>query len=306
MLFPNHLQFLESRKLQIPFCGELVFRGENTRKDFMKTLYAALAVDASEFSAHCADKLLFTKWVESIRFSPTANGCGMPKTKSLKELLPNLKENLEKEFHHPVIKPVASMGSDGKGIYFSAEEFLQDFEKRPEYFFEEEISPLTGLLSSGEKYFVQEKIGSRDQEYRLHTYQGSVVKGATFTRWDQDWDLKKFEEAEEALQQFLNTLPSWFTAGQAWSVDLMEGDPGFSVVEINTNRGRKKHWSGDLTNPDTLAAYAKHFQEFYGAKFTSEGAKKILRGESKLEDFVEKFGWEAVKKHQELRKSLKL
>lgn len=305
MIFHNHLQFLENRKSQTPFCGELVFQGENTRKDFMKTLYASFAVDASEFSAHCADKLLFTKWVESIAISREGVGCGMPKTKSLKELLPDLKENLKREFVSPVVKPVASMGSDGKGIYFSAEEFLRDFEKKPEFFLEEEISPLTEMLSSGEKYFVQERIGSRQNEYRLHTYQGRVVKGATFTRWDQDWDQKKFEQAEEALQQFLNTLPSWFTARQAWSVDLMAGDSGFSVVEINTNRGRKKHWSGDLTNPDTLAAYAEHLKEFYGAKFESEGAKQLLRGESRLEDFVEKFGWEAVKKHQALRKALK-
>lgn len=299
------LSFLEGRRSQEPFDGDLVFRGENTRKDFLKTLYSSQAVEASEFSAHCADKLLFAKWVEEIA-NPRENfTCGIPKTKSLKDLMPDLEKNLKSEFPNPVIKPVASMGSDGKGFYFSTEEFLQEFQKRPVFFLEDEVSPLTGILSSGEKFFVQENIGSRENEYRLHTYQGKVVKGATFTRWDQDWDLKKFDQAEEALQTFLNTLPLWFTARQAWSVDLMEGQGGFYVVEINTNRGRPKHWSGDLTNPDTLAAYCRHFEEFYGAKFESEGAKQLRRGEARLEDFVEKFGWEAVRKHQELRKSQK-
>jgi hypothetical protein len=204
------------------------------------------------------------------------------------------------------VKPVASMGSDGKGFFFSIEDFFAKFSADPEHFLAEEVSPLTGMLSSGEKYLVQEKVGEREREYRLHTLENRVVRGATFTRWDQDWQEEKFLAAEDALQRFLDQLPQWFTARQAWSLDLMESGADFFIVEVNTNRGSQKHWSGDLVNPDTLRAYAEHLQKYYGARFVSEGAQKILRGEASTAGYVEKFGLEAVQRHRELRKHMKL
>ncbi len=86
----------------------------------------------------------------------------------------------------------------------------------------------------------------------------------------------------------------------------MESDSGYFIVEVNTNRGRQKHWSGDLVNPDTLRAYAEHLQKFYGARFLSEGAQKLLTGEASVEQYLEKFGADAVRRHQMLRKHMKL
>ncbi len=296
------MKLLEQQKQKTPFSGTLEFAGVDTRNAFLKVVYAAGLVEASEFSAHCADKLLFARFIESI----LPNGSIHPKTRGVKELLPNLAENIHREFRDPLVKPVASMGSDGKGIYFSIDDFLQKYSADPEFFLVEEISPLTGILSSGEKFLIQEKVGQREGEYRLHSLEGRVVRGATFTRWDHDWNEEKFSAAENALQQFLDQLPSWFTARQAWSFDLMESDSGFWIVEVNTNRGRQKHWSGDLVNPDTLRAYAEHVQKFYGAKFLSAGAQKLLNGEASAEQYVEKFGEEAVRRHELLRKGMKL
>jgi hypothetical protein len=149
-------------------------------------------------------------------------------------------------------------------------------------------------------------VGGKEQEYRLHSLKGRVVSGATFTRWDQDWVIEKFLQSEKSLKEFLDLLPTWFMARQAWSFDLIEGKEGFFLVEVNTNQGMQKHWSGDLVNPDILKAYALRLEKHYGATFVSGGAKRIYEGAADQEMFLEKFGSEAVKRHEELRKSLKL
>lgn len=296
-------QILEERKAQSfpPMLALGEVDPKPTRNGLLKWIYAQGLVEASEFSAHGADKLLFARLVEILlphdRFHP--------KTRSIAELQPNLEESLKREFPHGyVVKPAGTMNSDGHGVYLSG--FLEEFSLHPDKFVgrSDFACELTGLVSSGEKYLVQELIGNREAEYRLHTLEGRVVKGATYTRWDQGWVEADFLRAEVALQRFLDQLPPWFVARQAWSVDMIDSE-GFRLVEINSNRGRQGHWSGDLAIPDTLQAYALHLEKYHGAKFVGEGGKLFLSGQANLEGFLEKFGAESVARHAELRKALK-
>jgi hypothetical protein len=295
------MKYFSEQRFVNPFNQDIEIQCEPTRNGFLKELYKHGLVEATEFSAHCSDKLCFAKMIEFLLPENTFH----PKSRGIRELLPNVKEQISKEFLNPLVKPVASMGSNGEGIYFDINSFYLDFSKDSEKFLIQEPSPLSGIFSSGERFMVQEKVGHKEYEYRLHSLEGRVVSGATFTRWDQDWVLEKFLRAEKSLQEFLDLLPAWFTARQAWSFDLIEGSEKFYLVEVNTNRGRQKHWSGDLVNPDTLQAYAIHLEKFYGARFVSEGAKKIYAGEASSEMYLEKFGEEAVRRHSELRKQLK-
>jgi len=271
-----------------------------TRNGLLKVMYERGVVEAAPFSAHSADKLFFAKAVEVVLPEDLFH----PKTRSLPELLPDLEANLKVQFPKGyVVKLVGGMNSEGEGVILSG--FLELFRAQPAKFLvaREEANGLTGVVSTGERYLVQELLGGREREFRLHTLEGRVVRGATFTRWDQAWDLAEFKRAENALQGFLDRLPAWFTARQAWSVDMIDsGD--FRLVEVNTNRGREGHWSGDLVNPDTLKAYAEHLSIYYGARFMGK-AEAFLRGEASLAGFLRKFGAEAVERHQKLRKSLK-
>jgi hypothetical protein len=271
-----------------------------TRNGLLKVMYERGVVEAAPFSAHSADKLFFAKLVEALLPEDSFH----PKTRSLPELLPDLEANLKAEFPLGyVVKLVGSMNSEGEGVILSG--FLDLFRAQPEKFLalEPEVNGLTGVVSSGERFLVQELLGGREREFRLHTLEGRVVRGATYTRWDQGWDRLEFRRAEDTLQSFLDRLPSWFTARQAWSVDLIDSGE-FRLVEVNTNRGRSGHWSGDLVIPDTLMAYAQHLTLHYGALFEGE-AEAFLRGKANLAGFLEKFGAEAVARHQKLRNSMK-
>lgn len=163
-------------------------------------------------------------------------------------------------------------------------------------------NPITGLVSSGERYFAQENLGAQDGELRLHTLEAEVIPNATFTRWDQEWDLGKFARAEAALQELLSALPAWATARQAWGVDLMEKKDGsFGIVEINTNRGLERQWSGDMSNPDVMQAYVLHLESKYGAHFSGESGELFREGTADLAKYEEKFSEEARRRHSELK-----
>lgn len=266
-----------------------------TRNAFLAWIYSAGIVEASEFSAHCSDKLYFSRLVE--REAPEAAKF-LPRTFGLAEFLENPALT---EF---VVKAAGGMDSGGQGIFTEAE-FYAEIKKDSARFLGSgpECNPLTGLVSSGERYLVQEKLSG--QELRLHTLESRVVRGATFTRWDTPWDKFLFAAAENALERFLHLLPARLTDKQAWSVDLI-GTPetGFRLVEVNTNRGEAGHWSGDLSIPDTLAAYVNHLERHYGAEFLGEAGRQLRAGEANREKFLAKFGVAAVARHEALKQGL--
>jgi hypothetical protein len=267
-----------------------------TRNAFLDWIYASGLVQASEFSAHCADKLYFARLVA--REAPEAAQKFLPHSYGVAEFL---------ELGFPLASYVvkAAGGMDSKGQLFTEEQFLAALKENRDPFLElSVVNELTGLLSSGERYLVQERLSG--EEYRLHSFEHRVVRGATYTRWDSAWDAEAFRQAEDALEQFLASLPLELTRAQAWSVDLIGGvEQGFRLVEVNTNRGHKQHWSGDLSIPDTLAAYVRHLELYYGIEFTGQGGELLRSGKANQEKYVAKFGPAAVARHEALRASLK-
>lgn len=280
-----------------PAATPRIYAGRATRNDFLKWVYAQGLVRADSFSAHAADKLFFAKLLEA--YAPLAYVRFHPRTFSLAELGDD--PSLFLKDREVIAKPAAGMNGEGGRVYPSTYEFLAYLKTEPERFGDgPEASPLTGLLSSGERYLVQEKVKGRGPEIRLHTFEDKVVKGATFTRWDEAWNPGVFAAAEAAAQGFLDLLPAWVTYGQAWSIDLMAGPEGYKIIEVNTNRGRPGQWSGDLSLPDVLQAYSRHLAA-RGLDFSREGGPALLAGEGNLEKFVGKFGQEAWDRHQALR-----
>lgn len=273
------------------------YAGRATRNDFLAWIYESALVRADEFTAHTADKLFFAKLLDT--YAPEAYAAFHPRTFSVAELGASPSAFLKDM--QVIAKPVAGMNGEGGRIYPSTYEFLAYLSQDPSLFGAGGPSALTNLLSSGERYLVQEKVGGRGPELRLHTMEGRVVKGATFTRWDEHWDAALFAEAERAMQDFLDLLPAWFVDRQAWSADLLRGQDGFKLIEVNTNRGKPAQWSGDLSLPDVLSAYARHLESYYGADFSQAGGPELLAGQGNLEKFVKKFGAEAWERHQSLR-----
>ncbi len=286
----------KSARTSIAPLGEILIT-KPTRNAFLQWIYKIKLVETSAFSAHCSDKLIFAQILESV--APEVAEKFHPRTLGLKKALPKIHTLFPRGF---VVKPTDDMNSDGKSVYVE-ESFWEAYEKNPEIFLQTSPKPnaLTGEVSSGETFLVQEKIGERAEEYRLHTLEHHVVKGATYTRWNQAWNRESFHRAEVALQEFLDALPRWVLAGQAWGVDLMEGPKGFQIVEVNTNRGREIHWSGDLNIPDTLRAYVLLLEEKYGAVFSGKVGEMLRAGEANREKYLEKFGQEEVELHAALK-----
>jgi hypothetical protein len=304
----NILQDLETKRsleTRMPV-GAVEIRAR--RNDLLNWLYQSQIVEASMLSAHLADKLFFANAIKTyaaqayLKFHPRSEGLQRYLEKE------SFKADIQKDFPKGfIVKPVGSMNSDGNNLLVD-ESFFTAVKNNPEGFFlkTKERCGLTGLFSSNERFLIQEKVGTKAEEYRLHTLEERVVLGATYTRWNQKWDHSNFVAAEKALQDFLQELPPFLTSRQAWSVDLMGSkDLGFKIIEINTNRGKQGHWSGDLEIPDTLAAYAKHLELHYGAKFMGEEGRKLLQGEANQEKYLEKFGAGEVARHQELRLELR-
>jgi hypothetical protein len=124
------MNFFSQQELLKPFRGKIEIHCEPTSNGFLEELYKVCLVEASEFSAHCADRLSFARMVQNL----LPNHPFHPKTKGLSEFLPNVEENILKEFSNPLVKPVASMASDGKGI-FLYEYFLSGAGKRSQTIF---------------------------------------------------------------------------------------------------------------------------------------------------------------------------
>lgn len=266
-----------------------------TRNSLLRWLYAKGVVEASPYSGHLSDKLFCYRLLSEAlpEGKLLAHAC------SLIEIGHVPAERLARFPGGYVVKPTGEMDSDGQGIFLDGEDFFSRKILTPS---EEAINPITGLVSSGEKFFAQEKLGRPEREYRLHTLEAEVIKGATFTRWDQEWDLSVFARAEASLQEFLSALPAWATARQAWSVDLMEkGDGSFGIVEINTNRGLERQWSGDLINPDTMQAYVFHLESKYGARLLGESGEIFRQAKADQKKYEEKFSEDARRRHAELK-----
>jgi hypothetical protein len=266
-----------------------------TRNSLLKWLYSTGVVEASPYSGHLSDKLFC---YELLQEALPGNKL-LARSCSLLEIGASPAERRARFPGGYVVKPTGEMDSNGEGLFLRGEDF---FSAGNIPLADEAVNPITGLVSSGEKFFAQEALGAREGEFRLHTLEAEVIPNATFTRWDQEWDLAKFAKAEKELQDFLSALPAWVTARQAWSVDLMEkSDGSFGIVEINTNRGLERQWSGDMINPDVMQAYVLHLEAKYGAKLLGESGEIFRRAKADQAKYEEKFSEEARRRHAELK-----
>ncbi|MCO5142235.1 MAG: hypothetical protein M9962_03995 [Oligoflexia bacterium] len=302
----THMNQVSDEQLRLVSIGEVVLE-KDTRNCFLDWIYKNNYIDHSAYSAHLSDKLFFYEFIKTI--SPDRIDDFLPLTKGVSPYVKNGRIDLDKienDFGPDfIVKPCSDMDSSGGRLIRGKLELEHDFSIRSHDYMEKKISPLTGIISSGEAYLIQKIVGEPEREYRLHSFFDQTVRGATFTRWDQKWVQDELVAAESFLQKFLDSLPKKALYRQAWSFDVMRAKEGFKIIEVNTNRGKPQSWSGDLSNPDTLAAYVNLFESLYGAKFLGENAEKLRKGEGNLRHFLKKFGKEAVERHFRLREEYK-
>ncbi|NQZ01111.1 MAG: hypothetical protein HRT45_10645 [Bdellovibrionales bacterium] len=271
------------------------------RNDFLQVLYDKEMVLADTLSFALSDKLIAAKIFEHYigptfhRYHPrteglvaffVAHGFIDSATGELKASRQQVREAFEAEFPDGfVVKPTSGWSSKGRTFFKNIDEVLHSlFEESDgglyskadyfEPFFSEELQHVV----SGERYIVQSSLGETEglsekgtkqeilREYRSHSLWGSVVPKATKGRWigANPGEPERLAVAQ-FLQDFLDSLPLGLRQGQAWSFDIVQvSDSKFGIVEVNTNRGMRNHWSGSLHNPRIIGAYARHLRDRFG------------------------------------------
>jgi hypothetical protein len=159
-----------------------------------------------------------------------------------------------------------------------------------------------------EDWLIQEQVGvafgpGTPEEFRVHTLWHRVVPEATFSRWDVLWDDELFMEVENSMQRFLALFPPELLRGHAWGLDVIRIAPGqMKIIDINTNRGERRKWSGDLAIPDVLGAYVRHLEQFHNIEFAGEDGAKLRENLADPRKWIKKAGLESVRRHEELRR----
>lgn len=270
-----------------------------SRNALLKALYEHHLVDSGVATELMTDKLLVAKLLEF--YLGEKAFIWHPKTVGLKDFLlkhqlltsqGQLKPQrdlyaaaLKKEFPYGnIVKPATGMNSEGKskGFYFKMDKFIDELLAEGSDLFSAEelkspfVSPLTQKVASGEKLILQENVITaagitrplKTKEFieiRVHTFGQQVVTGATSARWKElDGKVTKehLKQVEEFVQQMLDQLPTNFVGQQAWGMDVAVMDNGvMRLIEINNNRGKAHHWSGFLSRPSVLKAYANHLEQ---------------------------------------------
>lgn len=278
---------------------------EATRNAWLKKLYSLGVVEASELTKMTSDKLLMAKMIEvyagekSYRFHPKTIGLKyflqkadlLAADKSIKATKEEIQAAIMKEFPMGyIVKPAAGINSQGKGsgFYFSNKKFLRDLlkEDSPLYQKEEYYKPyytdLLKTVASGEKLILQENVilaagykkvlkAKEFVEVRVHTLANKVIPFGSYARWKETNDRtsqKTLDDASKFTQDFLNSLPKSFTNKMAWGIDVAALDNGaLRILDINTNRGREKQWSGYMSRPGVLGAYTRYIEDRHNVRF---------------------------------------
>lgn len=273
-------------------------RSGSTRNEWLKKLYGEGLVEASELTRLLSDKAIMAGLLES--FLGKESEAFHPKTMGLKYFLAKhalvdakgvlqrdeakIKAALAGEFPHGyIVKPAAGINSEGKskGFYFKMDKFLADLvrEDSPVYspadFQTPFVSPLLGVVASGEMLILQENVvlaaGAESPlttkefaEVRAHTFEDKLVAGATYSRWAESKvkvTKEHFRATDELIQALLAKLPKEFLARQAFSIDVAVLANGYTrILDVNTNRGREIQWSGYMPRPGVIGAYTRHLE----------------------------------------------
>lgn len=269
------------------------------RNAWLEALYQNKVLEASEKTRAYADKLYFYNTLYA--HLGEALHTYHPKSRGLKKFAldhglscdsstEQWEAALKKEFHSDVIlKPVAVMNTAGEeGLYlFSRQSILKEIENKNSRLMTalqrsfDYCPPLIETIASGEEFLLQEHIASlaglpviekskHYQEIRIHTFEGHVLIGGSYSRW-LDNEISKeqyFLWAQNFVQDFLDQLPKDFLQGQAWALDvLVFENRTMRILEANTNRGKPGQWSGFLSRPELLGVYTRYIEKHKAVRF---------------------------------------
>jgi hypothetical protein len=237
-----------------------------------------------------------------------------PKTVGLREFLykhkllkPNgeiavsgekIEEALHLEFPSGfVVRPAVGVAPNetGRGLFAEPDQLIVEVLRpgnplyQPSHLKNPVKSHILSAIASGEAVVLQENIvlaadahkplkNRFFSEARIHTYEGRVIEGAVPSRWVQKELLKEADisRAEAFVADVLKSLPLTLLNHQAWGIDVAVMDNGdLRIVDIITNRGRKLAWSSYLEQPRVLGAYTRHFEKYYGWKFSGVSGSLI-------------------------------
>lgn len=270
--------------------SRLLLHAEATRDSFLAAVYGAGLVSAGPEILAWTDK----GWQhETLRKWHPRAAEFLPKTLLLHDCPPaHLAEWIAAEFPGGFIaKPAVGHSSEGAGM----------------------IRHTASLVSAWaelarQNWLVQERVGhgtgpGAPDEFRVHTFWHRVVPEATFSRWDVLWDDTLFIEIEQAVQKFLDLFPSELLRGHAWGLDVIRiASDEIKIIDLNTNRGERRKWSGDLAAPDVLGAHVRHLEKYHDVEFTGIEGAKLRTNQADPKKWIKKAGEESVRKHEKLRR----
>lgn len=276
-----------------------------TKASWMKALYDRGLVEASWATEMLSDKRILAE-VLRIELGTRAE-IYYPKTIGLREFLQKRRlvnstgvltaggDRIESALHDEfpagfVVRPAVGVAPQetGRGLFANADEFILELLKpgnslySPEHLKAPVKSHILNEVASGEAVVLQESVvGVADvrkplrhrffHEVRVHTYEGRLVENSVPERWVQK-DLLSADETKKAeafVEDFLRSLPLAFLMHQAWGVDVAVMDNGeMRVIDVVTNRGKRVQWSSYLEQPRVIGAYSRHFENYYGIRFS--------------------------------------
>lgn len=304
------------------------------RNDLVKLMYQNDLVRVNKLSYRLADKLFFYRTFKSS--APEVTEKYLAKTYGVKDFLLRhqlvdpekkkiiVKKKVLRELLNDIfpggflLKPTTGFNSNGVGFIFKEKDIVETLSGNLDQLLKEDhfdrpfYCPFLETIASGEQYLIQEKfspVGKKAKidnrwEYRVHTLENRVVEGGTFQRWDKHWDENELFIINALVQNFLNQLPPFLTLRQGWSFDVMRlGEREIKIIEVNTNRGAPRHWSGDMQLPETLAGYTRHLEDFYNLYVDGKAGRILKSGKADWEKFIKKNGEKVAAKHVKLREN---
>ncbi len=298
---------------------------EASKNSWLEAVYEKNMIESSWATEMLADKRLVAAVLE-VELGDRAKRF-YPKTLGLREFLykhkmidskgaliaagDEIEQALAEEFPAGfVVRPAVGIAPSetSRGLFPDTDQFIVELVRKDNALYSASHmgqpvkSHILNTVTSGEGVVLQENVVmSADvrkplkeryfQEVRIHTYEGRVVAGAVPERWVQHNLLtpEQVRRAEAFIGELLTTLPLTLLNRQAWGVDVAVMDNGeMRVIDIVTNRGRNVAWSSYLEQPRVIAAYSRHFEEYYGMRFQGLDGALIRYGFANYLPFWEK------------------
>lgn len=288
----------------------------SSKAQWLQTVYSKQLVDASNATGLLSDKLLFYE-VTKRELGEAVVDRFIVKTMGLRDFLvteglvdaagrlasdgDKIDASLFKVFKSGfVARPAVGVAAreTGRGLFKESDEFVAELLKpdtflyRPDHRKRPVRSTMLGEIASGEAIVLQEDLLSQGRsgnvtskrapwrEVRVHTFESRVLADAIPNFWVRDGQATKDEvtSAQKFVAEFLSLLPQTLLSRQALSFDVLVLESGeMKIVDLVTNRGRKTAWSGYLDQPRVIGAYARHFEQYAGVRFTGFGGYLIRK-----------------------------